>query len=88
MADKIITKVVPKTEYHHSFYCDNCNKLLGESVEHEDGWYEEFGDYKESIRISGEGEFIKKGYLCDACRKEFTFSLVNALHNLGFELRT
>jgi len=78
------TKEVKAQEITHIFYCDNCKKYLGESVECDDGYYEEYGRYEQSCCIH------KKIYdlnlhLCDKCKAIYNKRIVEALKNLGFK---
>ena len=66
----------------HSFYCDECEKHIGTSIEYDDGWYQEFGEFKVKIYI--DGWYRLKKCLCDNCRYEFVEKLKKDLYNLEF----
>ena len=51
--EKTFEKTVTTVEIHHSFFCDKCKTLLGERIECDDGYYEEFGRYECSFVIDG-----------------------------------
>ena len=70
-------------KYEHSFYCDECGKHLGTSIEYDDGWYQDFGEFEIKIYING-WYHIKK-CLCDKCRYEFVEKLKTDLYKLGFK---
>ena len=72
-----------KESYMHYFYCDNCNQYLGTSEEHDDGWYEKFGEFTLSFYVKDEWYCIDK-CLCDCCRDEFVDNLKSTLKNMGF----
>ena len=36
-------------ELKHNFFCDNCGKSLGSTVELEDGYYPELGEFELSF---------------------------------------
>lgn len=83
----IETKIL-KTE--HKFYCDYCNKFLGESTEYDDGYYEQYGEYEQTIYINSvdkdkKGRYYIKRYLCHECADGLTTSLINTLTALGFK---
>lgn len=47
--EKVISKEATKINIIHEFYCDKCNKYLGESVEYDDGWFDEIGYFDTTI---------------------------------------
>ena len=67
----------------HKFYCDNCNKFLGESVEYEDGYYEEYGEFYLHIFIDDWYKLNK--HLCNDCRIKFLSNIKQTLKQIGFE---
>lgn len=79
---KTIKEMVEIEEVSHEFYCDECEKHLGTSIECDDGWYQDFGEFEIKIYING-WYHIKK-CLCDKCRYEFVEKLKTDLYNLGF----
>lgn len=70
-------------ELKHNFFCDNCGKELGSTVELEDGYYPELGEFELSFNL--DGWYKVKAHFCDQCRKEFIESLKTQLINMGFK---
>ena len=68
----------------HHFYCDSCNKYLGKTVEYDDGWYPELGEFELSFYISDDWYGINKCF-CDECREKFLNKMVFTLTELGFK---
>ena len=68
----------------HKFYCDECGKYLGESVEYDDGYYKTYGDYE--VNFGFDHPYILKKCLCDKCVKEKNDQILHALKDLGFKL--
>lgn len=68
----------------HTFRCDNCNDFLGQSIECDDGYYEDFGRYNVSIFIEGTWYCLHKN-LCKNCLPNVTQDLVNTLNEKGFK---
>ena len=69
---------------YHDFYCDECNCLVGSSVEHTNGAYDILGAYEVNV-ITPDGTF--KYYnqcLCDTCRMGFPTKVAEALKAIGF----
>lgn len=83
MSEKVIEKEVQVIEKIHHFECDMCHTVIGESLEHEDGWYEEKGLFTEHFRISGE-EFTIRHHLCENCKIKFRSKIHTELMKLGF----
>ena len=81
--DKIETKQELVNRDTHKFYCDNCNKFLGESVEYEDGYYKEFGEFYLHFFIDHWYELNK--HLCNDCRVKLLTDIKQMLKQLGFE---
>lgn len=53
----------------HEFYCDFCGEKIGESVEFDDGYYEELNEVEFVIQNNyGANRYSKKMHLCDTCR--------------------
>lgn len=75
--EKIIRTVEDVT---HCFYCDDCNKYLGESKEYDDGLYRELGEYELHF-----GNCYIKKCLCVECREKLIEKIDNALMELGFK---
>ncbi len=68
----------------HQFYCDNCNKFLGESEEYDDGYVYEIGEFKEHFRFAGQWYSLRKT-LCEDCQKKLIENIKKSLKELGFE---
>lgn len=85
--EKIKEKTIKKKEYTHTFYCDCCNKKLGDSIEYEDGWYETIGELELSFNLGEDyGYWYKVSkHLCDECRTKYMKNLINILKENGFE---
>ena len=66
----------------HSFYCDECNKHLGTSEEYDDGWYQDFGQFKLNCYI--DGWYSVKKCLCENCKPKFIDDFKTILKNVGF----
>lgn len=69
--------------YKHDFYCNNCNKYIGSSIESDTGWYQKYGEFKLRFYID-EWYHISK-CLCDDCKKLFIKKIKESLKNIGFE---
>jgi hypothetical protein len=78
------TKTYTKEQRIHHFYCDNCNKYLGETREYDDGWYPDLGEFNLHFVVDGKWYEIEKCF-CDDCRKAFLDKVENMLIELGFE---
>ena len=83
--DKRIETKVEQIKVTHEFYCNHCNKFLGRSVEHEDGWYDEKGDVSYVVKDSV--DYV--GHLCESCKKELDSKLlykqIEILKNYGIK---
>jgi len=67
--EKILEKERIEKLMIHEFYCDLCGKKIGESVEFDDGYYEELNEVKFVIQNAyGSNRYSKKLHLCDICR--------------------
>ena len=78
-------KVIEVIEKHHTFYCDKCECLLGDTVEDNDCYYDEFGRYERSFVIDGKGYYRLRLNLCDECREKMNNEIEQALFKLGFK---
>lgn len=58
-----------KNEFKHLFYCDRCKRYLGESFEHDDGWYECIGEFEVSFYL--DRWYRYKKCLCNLCQIKF-----------------
>ncbi len=81
--EKVKTREIKTQEIKHIFYCDNCKKELGYSIEGEDGYYEEYGRYEQGF-FDGASWYKLHLNLCENCKKIKTEQIVNALLKLGF----
>lgn len=71
-------------ETKHSFYCDKCEKFLGDAVECEDGYYPKFGRLELFFNLP-DGRYEVKCHFCDKCKEEFIELLRTNLLNMGFK---
>lgn len=85
--EKIIVKQVSKEEITHQFYCDICNKHIGDSVRFEDGFYYELGGYEQNFNVKGFDWCELKMYLCDECQIKMTNHILQKLKELGFKVK-
>jgi hypothetical protein len=71
-------KISPRyyEERVHNFYCDGCGKYLGQSLEYDDGWYEERGYY------------ILHKHLCKKCESKLSLEIEENLRRLDFKLES
>ena len=70
----------------HNFFCDNCGKELGSSVEYDDGYYAQCGEYEQKIYIDDWYE-IKANY-CKDCAEKKTQEIISAIKAIGFVKRS
>lgn len=82
--DKIETRIIKKEERKHIFICDLCKKNLGESIECEDGYYEEKGEYEQSCYVNNKAWYKLHLNLCDECKETYDYKIIKALKELGF----
>ena len=82
--EKIETKKVEKEEIIHKFYCNMCNKFLGESTEYDDGYYEKYGEIREKIYING-NDYMLEMNLCPECYKKKINEISEALEKVGYK---
>ena len=82
--EEVKTREIKTQEIKHIFYCDNCKKELGYSIEGEDGYYEEYGRYEQSFFLYGSSWFKLHLNLCEDCKKSKDEQIANALLKLGF----
>lgn len=47
----------------HHFYCDDCNKHLGDSTEFEDGYYAKHGEFEMRIYFPDGWHKVKKMFM-------------------------
>ena len=75
---------IEKIKYTHVFYCDGCNKELGESEEY-DGYYHKIGEYEQNVHIQGAGWFRLRKHLCNDCADKMSNEIAAKLIEVGFE---
>ncbi len=83
--EKQTDEVVEVIQKHHTFYCDKCNCLLGDTTEAEDGYYEDFGRYERSVVIPDKGYYGIRLNLCNKCKEKMDNEIEQALLKLGFK---
>ena len=83
MSENVKKQIIKQERYTHEFYCDKCDKFLGETSEYDDGWYPTLGRYRQSFCIKGEW-YTLEICLCDECAKNMTDDIINALQKIGF----
>ena len=69
---------------YHDFYCNECDGLVGTSIEHTNGAYDFLGAYEANV-FTPDGTF--KYYnqcLCEICREKFPTKVAEALKAIGF----
>lgn len=67
----------------HWFCCDECGKYLGQSLEYDDGWYEEIGVFELKCYINT--NYILHKYLCKECEGKLLLEIERDLRRLGFK---
>lgn len=82
--EKITKEEVKHENVYHHIYCDKCNKLLEDSLEYDDGYYDNSFKYEQSIRIDNTWYTIQCD-LCEDCAKLVTRNLIKTLEDFGFE---
>lgn len=66
----------------HEFYCDDCGKFLGSSMELDDGYYAEIG-----AKSWKYGDLKLKGHYCDKCMVKIGERIEETLRGFGFKER-
>jgi hypothetical protein len=82
--EKLETNTCTIENVTHHFYCDDCNKYLGETEEYDDGYYHELGEFELSFYFLDNRYEINK-CLCDECREKFLNKMLLILTELGFK---
>lgn len=83
--EKVISRTVTRMVNEYEYYCDDCNKFLGRTVDNPDGWHPRFGERELSFNLGkGYGWFTSTKTLCDDCYNEYREEVKNALEALGF----
>ena len=70
-------------EKMHHFYCDGCGKYLGQSLEYDDGWYEEIGALE--LKFYTDSRYILHHQLCKECEGKLLLEIERDLRKLGFK---
>lgn len=84
MAEQIRTEEITTTIEYHDFYCDECECLIGTTVEYPDGGYQFLGAYEVNILTpNGTFKYFNK-CLCDTCKENFPVKVAEALEAIGF----
>lgn len=81
--EKTEIQIVNTEKITHKFYCDNCKKFLGESIEFDDGYHKRYGEYEENVHLSSGWYKLKKN-LCDDCKSKLQENIVKTIKQLGF----
>lgn len=76
-------KTIEKEEIKHEFYCDECNKFLGQSTEYDDGFYIRYGAIEHRIYARG-NYYVLKMHLCDECHKKKMNKVFETLEKVGY----
>ena len=77
--DKVETKQTVKEERTHRFYCDDCKKLIMESNEYDDGYYD-------TPYICHVGLFTLRGHYCEECGQDRVNGLIEYAKAHGFDI--
>ena len=80
---KIEKQYMKKENIIHKFYCSECEKFLGESIEFEDGYYQEYGNCELAFFFN-KTWYKYKNNLCERCRNVFYKCLEDELKLFGF----
>lgn len=84
--EEIETKEVKTKQIIHKFYCDECQKHIGDSYEYDDGYYDELGNDISMIFCYKSAWFkLKRRCYCDDCYKPKEKELLEKLREIGFE---
>lgn len=83
--ERIKTEIIETEEKKHIFYCDNCKEKIGESIEWDDGYYEEIGEYEETYNTINVGHYQLKLHLCDKCKIVYNDKIIEAITKIGFK---
>lgn len=91
--DKLIITTETVEKKVHKFFCDECGTFLGESVEHDDGYFEKFGvvprgNMSQDDHVLGIHVKLMQDCLCDNCLEKKKNDVRDALVKLGFFLKT
>lgn len=81
--EKITSKEVKSILNTHNFYCDMCEKHLGNTEEYDDGYYETIGDYDLKFNVNSEWYSLHRN-LCVECRSKMRQKIIDVLLSVGF----
>ena len=82
--EKIETRIKTIEQRYHHFNCDGCGVHLGISEEHDDGYYQSFGDFDLAWHTPA-GWWRSKKCLCDQCKEKYLSEVYTALERLRFK---
>ena len=82
--ERVESKVIKVNENKHIFYCDGCKKKLGESIECDDGYYENIKCFEQAFYLKGIAWYRLNMNLCDECKKFKEQQITDALEHIGF----
>lgn len=85
--EQVKTKPRYYEKREHNFYCDGCGKYLGQSLEYDDGWYEELGKFESQCFIDS-GYYILHKHLCKKCEGKLSLEIEENLRRLCFKLES
>ena len=81
--EKITSKEVKSILNTHNFYCDMCEKHLGSTKEHDDGYYATIGDYDLKFNLNSEWYSLHYN-LCIDCKAKMRQKIIDVLLSMGF----
>lgn len=84
--EKITTQIKKIQETTHSFYCDHCGAELGCSIEHDNGYYQQLGEFKLKM-FTPKGWYELNKCLCGTCREKYLTGIYEMLESAGFKLK-
>lgn len=67
----------------HHFNCDYCGTHLGISEEHDDGYYQTFGDFELKWNTPA-GWYRRKVCVCEECKQKILSEIYDQLEQMGF----
>ena len=77
--EKVEETEVTVTHHYHIFYCDDCDKVLLKSEEHEDGYYATPDEYYiQHVKL--------KGHHCKECAMKRIKKVVDFAISEGFDM--
>lgn len=81
--EKITSKEAKSILNTHNFYCDMCEKHLGNTEEYDDGYYATIGDYDLEFNVNSEWYSLHRN-LCVECRSKMRQKIIDVLLSMGF----